>query len=235
VDVGINDGYIKPKNEWTGYIIDMIKMISVKANFKYELFTPSGQGFHCNGNGDLYGNDYAGQYKCGQEDVLNTTIYYSKRFPIVSQAYWGMYYITPFRQALNTTFTVPFIDNMGLSMLQVQEETPVWSQVSLIFTPFGLDMWIVTFFLCGFVAWIVWLHEILETPSRKVDRVLLQMKNQVNRIDDEKVEQLMLTREEKFDGFYSMSALMKYPSYLAGIELFFSLSLSLYIYICMPV
>ena len=47
MDVGVSDGIILSKDQWKGYIVDMIKIISQKAGFTYELFLPSGGGSGC--------------------------------------------------------------------------------------------------------------------------------------------------------------------------------------------
>jgi hypothetical protein len=96
--------------EFGGYLIDMIKALASenRANFTFELRTPSGLGSDCEPqlqseqDDDLYSAKYRQQYKCGTNDVNELSGKFS------TQLYLGMFYISPERQLLND-FTIPFV------------------------------------------------------------------------------------------------------------------------------
>jgi hypothetical protein len=114
------DGFLNVNDEedgtlsFSGYLYDMLRALAIedRANFTYELRTPSGYGSSCtpqldNMNNtadaeDAYSEMYRSQYNCGTGDVndLPATNY-------TTDLYFGMYYITPARQ-LQNQFTIPF-------------------------------------------------------------------------------------------------------------------------------
>jgi hypothetical protein len=214
----MSDGSVLPKSQWSGYIVDMIAMVADKAGFTYELFTPSGRGYYCSGDGTLWGEDYVGQYNCGQGDVLNDTILADTDYGFWggTHAYWSMYYITPSRMSSNTTFTLPFLTNVGLGMLQLKPSPSLLDSMLLIFKPFAIEMWGVTIALVAFAAVIVWCHELVQMPSRKADTVISKIHDQVNRLDSVKLEELLVRGEGVSAGVYSMKALFRFPTYIAG-------------------
>jgi hypothetical protein len=94
----------------SGYIIDMIESVSrpERANFSYEIYTPSGYGSLCapqlaaDASEGAYSKDYYSEYRCGESDVndlpeTNTT----------TDMYWGIWSVTPGRQLMNQ-FTLTF-------------------------------------------------------------------------------------------------------------------------------
>lgn len=106
---------------YSGYLIDMMDAISQnhRANFTYELLTPSGYGSQCTPRLDMYHDSdhddavnhnmaydkqYRTQYKCGSSDV--TDLPHSNH--TTTDMYLGMYYVTPERQ-LQNQFTIPFL------------------------------------------------------------------------------------------------------------------------------
>ncbi|CAB9530010.1 unknown protein [Seminavis robusta] len=107
---------------FSGYLIDVLKEVSKehRANFTYELATPSGFGSKREGrlnwtkgegfnptteildHPSAYGVPFQSQYKCGESDVNDRPLSeYS------TDLYWGLYYITPERLKVNR-FTVPY-------------------------------------------------------------------------------------------------------------------------------
>ena len=95
---------------YSGYIIDVVKALSQRANFTYELRTPSGKGSDCTPQitGDhqddrLYHADYTNQYNCGSNDVNELPASDGQ----ATDLYAGMFYISPPRQ-LKNRFTMPF-------------------------------------------------------------------------------------------------------------------------------
>jgi hypothetical protein len=104
------DGELLPVSEWTGFQRDVIEEVSRRAGFTYTLHSPSGDGPSCARNEDdskKEPKDYAGAYKCGEEDVYNLTR---------THAYWAQYYITPSRLR-KSIFTVPVLSDVGLTLL----------------------------------------------------------------------------------------------------------------------
>jgi hypothetical protein len=93
-----------------GYLINMIEAIAAKnrANFTFDLLTPSGLGSSCEpklqGEQDdnVYSSIYHREYNCGTNDVNDIGGNFS------TDMYLGMYYITPERQ-LRNDFTIPFV------------------------------------------------------------------------------------------------------------------------------
>jgi hypothetical protein len=114
------DGFLNVNDEedgtlsFSGYLIDMLEALAMKdrANFTYELRTPSGYGSSCTPQldnmfnradaEDAYSEMYRSQYNCGTGDVndLPATNY-------TTDMYFGMCYITPTRQ-LQNQFTIAF-------------------------------------------------------------------------------------------------------------------------------
>ena len=99
----------------SGYCIDILKSISSKANFTYELHPPSGLGSLCKHSNDdtennmssiePYRKKYRSQYLCGQSDVNDDRNQLGDSY--ATDMYLSMYYITPKRQMENK-FTMPF-------------------------------------------------------------------------------------------------------------------------------
>ena len=96
---------------FSGYCIDIIESISRpnRANFSYELRTPSGFGSLCGPQLDANDEDtvpylphYRSQYKCGQSDVNDIP-----QTEFLTEMYLGLYYVTPERQRENH-FTLPY-------------------------------------------------------------------------------------------------------------------------------
>ena len=102
-----------------GYLIDILKELSFRANFTYELRTPSGFGSRClprltdNGTLPAFHKRYRQDYRCGESDVNDRPrSWYS------TDMYWGMYYVTPERLQVNK-YSLPFSppDRATLGML----------------------------------------------------------------------------------------------------------------------
>ena len=109
ITVVVADGFVMKVDDtsYEGYVIDMINMVADRANFTFDLKTPSGSGSQCddstNVDIDMYGSAFESQYLCGQDDVLDGNV------PVDYQTdmYWSMYYVTPARQ-LAGKFSLPF-------------------------------------------------------------------------------------------------------------------------------
>ncbi|CAB9523064.1 expressed unknown protein [Seminavis robusta] len=98
--------------QFSGYIIDVLEELAKpnRANFTYDLVTPSGYGSLCEprltpnkeGNpDDAFGKRYFQAYQCGESDVNDRPkTHYTTDF------YWGIFYITPERLKANR-FTIP--------------------------------------------------------------------------------------------------------------------------------
>ena len=76
----INNTNIRRNITFSGYIVDMIQALSIRANFTYELIPPSGLGPNCtpslwkeqntiHGQQFIYHSQYYNQYDCGTDDV----------------------------------------------------------------------------------------------------------------------------------------------------------------------
>lgn len=99
---------------FSGYLIDMMDAISRRANFTYELLTPSGYGSTCrpqitetqNISSYLpFSSHYFNQYNCATSDVTER---FSNTVPFQpTDLYLGMFYVTKER-LLRNYFTVPF-------------------------------------------------------------------------------------------------------------------------------
>ena len=173
MDVGVSNGIILSKDQWKGYIVDMIKIISQKAGFTYELFLPSGGGSGCGtGATDI---ELATKYLCGQQDTLDLNL---------THGYWSQFYVTKGRLEDGTVFTTPFLSNVGLGLLVLPAEASTFESFSLLFTPFSWEMWMMTLGICVFVSMIVWLTEIVEYPSKQADRTINALTSTVYRKTD---------------------------------------------------
>jgi hypothetical protein len=94
----------------SGYIVDMIESIAMpeRADFDYEIYTPSGYGSQCapqlaaDASGGAYSEDYYAQYRCGESDVNDLP-----ETSTSTDMYWGIWYVTPSRQ-LDNQFTLTF-------------------------------------------------------------------------------------------------------------------------------
>jgi hypothetical protein len=110
---------------FSGYLIDLLEALAIedRANFTYDLLTPSGFGSKCTGRLDwtreegddsatalqkitehpgAYGETFRSQYKCGESDVNDRPLSeYS------TDLYLGQYYMTLDRIKANR-FTVPY-------------------------------------------------------------------------------------------------------------------------------
>ena len=101
---------------FSGYLIRMLDAISRpdRANFTYELFTPSGYGSSCRpqiipslneSEHHPFSSHYFKQYKCATDDVAEV-FSDDANFP-PTDLYWGMFYITGSR-LLRNHFSIPF-------------------------------------------------------------------------------------------------------------------------------
>ena len=198
MDVGVSDGSVLPKSQWKGYIVDMIKIISQKAGFTYELFLPSGGGSGCGtGATDV---ELAKKYLCGQQDALDLNI---------THGYWGQFYITKGRVEDGTVFTTPFLSDVGLGLLVLPKETTTLESIFLLFTPFSWEMWVMTIGVCIFVSMIVWLTEIVESPSKQADRVITALTSTVYRKTDlSQIEDFFLDEGKSHITLYIVNLLM---------------------------
>jgi hypothetical protein len=94
----------------SGYIVEMIESVAMpeRADFDYEIYTPSGHGSQCapqlaaNASEGAYSKDYYAEYRCGESDVTDLP-----ETPTSTDMYWGIWYVTPGRQ-LKNQFTLPF-------------------------------------------------------------------------------------------------------------------------------
>lgn len=101
--------------QFSGYLIDMFQAVSERANFTYELLSPSGYGEHCSprlANAAIssiqpYDARFRTQYKCGTDDVHDDTIPDHWQHE-ATDMYLGLFYVTPERQ-LQNQFTIPFV------------------------------------------------------------------------------------------------------------------------------
>lgn len=101
----------------SGYCIDMLESIAERANFTFELLTPSGFGEMCihpdnNSTGEEeevipYSASYHDQYICGQGDVQDP-----KNATYGTDFYLSLFYITPERR-LKNKFTTSFVPPFG--------------------------------------------------------------------------------------------------------------------------
>jgi ABC-type amino acid transport substrate-binding protein/Ca2+-binding EF-hand superfamily protein len=102
-------------NSFSGYCVDILEAISRpdRADFKYELLTPSGYAEKCvprletNATSDSslvpYSETYYGQFNCGQGDVTDMP----SSDDISTDMYLSLFYVTPSRLLVNQ-FTIPF-------------------------------------------------------------------------------------------------------------------------------
>ena len=80
ITVVVADGFVMKVDDtsYEGYVIDMINMVADRANFTFDLKTPSGSGSQCddstNVDIDMYGSAFESQYLCGQDDVLDGNV-----------------------------------------------------------------------------------------------------------------------------------------------------------------
>lgn len=96
--------------EFGGYLLNMIEALATtnRANFTFDLVTPSGLGSSCEPplqneqDDNVNASIYHRQYNCGTNDVNDVVGNFS------TDMYLGMFYITPERQ-LRNDFTIPFI------------------------------------------------------------------------------------------------------------------------------
>ena len=61
-----------PQAKWDGFVMDMFEWLAAHAGFTYTLHTPSGLGADCVNNSGAM--PFVGQYKCGQNDVIELNI-----------------------------------------------------------------------------------------------------------------------------------------------------------------
>lgn len=115
VTVAQQDGFVdvNGSSSFSGYCISMLDRLAERANFTYELLTPSGMGTLCehnNNNNNItqqqerkaYDTYYRQQYLCGQSDVNDLPV-----SEFTTDMYLSLYYITPDRLRMNQ-FSVPF-------------------------------------------------------------------------------------------------------------------------------
>ena len=205
VDVGVNDGVILPKSEWKGYIIDMIAIIAQKAGFDYELFLPSGSGSGCPaGATDI---ELSNKYLCGQQDTLDLNL---------THAYWSQFYVTKGRVEGGTSFTSPFLTDVGLGLLILPEDPSTFESFSLLFTPFSWEMWVTTLGVCVFVAIVVWFTEIVEGPSRHAHRTITTLTSTVYRKTDPAQIEQFFNNDGEGKGILDKRAYALFPRYFLG-------------------
>jgi hypothetical protein len=165
VDMGVSDGAILAQDSWTGYLVDMVKIISHSdyGDFTYTLSPPTGEGSYCSGNDEL---SWAGQYKCGEQDTysLNHTA-----------GYWSMYYETPARIEAGTLFTTPFLTRQGLSLLVKSPEVSIMDTASKIAHPFSGPLWCTIFACIVFASIVTFLGEHMNDPKRVSNKTLRRL------------------------------------------------------------
>lgn len=213
VDVGLNDGTLLPKSYWSGYMIDMIRQLSTRAGFTYELFLPSGNGPSCTTNNpkNLERNVLnARNYVCGQEDSLSLNI---------SDAYWSLYYVTTARQEAGTLFTLPFLSNQGLGILTKIAPTSFYDEITLIFSPFSNTMWLMTIAVTAFVALIVYIQEVITIPKRRAVELVTQFRSGISRKDassyEDQIDEIQHNSND-IGLFDTKNSLSKLSSYFLG-------------------
>lgn len=205
VDLGVSDGSLLPKDQWKGYIIDMIKIISQKAGFTYELFIPSGNGVSCPaGATDM---ERSNMYLCGQQDTLDLNL---------TNAYWSQFFVTADRVEAGTLFTSPFMTDVGLGLLVLPSEPSAAESFSLLFSPFSWEMWLMTFGVVLFVAVVVWLTEVVDGPSRAAQKKISSLTSTVYRkTDTTQVEQFFL-EDGDGKGLFDSRSYMRFPTFFLG-------------------
>jgi hypothetical protein len=166
VDVGLLNGrIIRPKHEWTGFIIDMISQISTLANFTYELYLPSGSGSACKRSSQ---EDWATQYLCGQQDVLEQNF---------TDAYWSLYYVMGGRVEAGTRFSLPFLTNVGTSMLVQLGSADLKDTIFKLFYPYTPALWGYTFLALFFTSGVLFSIEQIRHPKREALRKVKWVKH----------------------------------------------------------
>jgi hypothetical protein len=108
--LGIKETEDEGSLEFDGYLIEVIEALAAKnrANFTFDLLTPSGLGSSCEPqlqseqDDNVYSSKYRQQYNCGTNDVNDIGGNFS------TDMYLGMFYISPERQ-LRNDFTIPFV------------------------------------------------------------------------------------------------------------------------------
>ena len=205
VDVGISDGIILPKEQWKGYIVDMIRIIARKAGFSYTLFLPSGHGSSCpSGATDM---ELSTSYLCGQQDTLELNM---------THAYWSQYYVTKIRVEAGTSFTTPFLTGVGLGLLVLPSEPSTVESFLLLFSPFSWEMWVMTVGVCVFAAVVVWLTEVVEAPSRSAYKTVNYLTTTVYRKTDlSQIEQFFLDDGNGM-GLFDLKSYIRFPLYILG-------------------
>ena len=138
---------VTDSTEWTGFFVDMIDAVAAHAGFTYSLHAASGDGSRCR-EGDSPALK-ATQYGCAQDDVteLGTT-----------DVYWALYYVTVGRSAVSR-FTSPFLSDVGLSLLVKEDDDDLWKEVTKIFLPFTVDVWLLTVGSAVLVSLALWVAE----------------------------------------------------------------------------
>jgi len=202
IDVGLQDGSILASSEWKGYLIDMLRTISDLANFTYTLQLPSGAGSSCKANGTA--SDWAFQYGCGQEDVLNYN---------TSDAYWGTYYITQARLDAGTLFTAPFMTNVGVTLAVPGKGSQgfidrLHASADFITAPISLELWGATVFTVFFIMISFWYLEQFQLPMKWAKKMTKAWRKDVN----ENEMELSLMRDQGVYGYLTLDSLWQQSS-----------------------
>jgi len=208
VNMGASNGVILPSSDWTGYLVDMIKVISHYADFTYTLQPPSGNGSSCVANGTSL--EWAYSYRCGEEDTyeLNYTA-----------GYWAMYYETPNRMEQGTLFTTPFMTNNGLGLLVQLPELSFLNVITRISKPFSAELWWAIAAVIVFAAIVSFFGEHRHDADRKSKHVMESIQSHItmdSNINENQLEAIISKGGEiSFDqGFLNRKALtMTFPKY----------------------
>ena len=91
----------------------------------------------------------ATQYGCAQDDVTELGL---------TDVYWALFYVTVERSAAST-FTTPFMSDVGLSLLVKSKEDSLWDDATKIFRPFTRNVWLLTVAAALFVSLALWVVE----------------------------------------------------------------------------
>lgn len=199
VDMGLSDGNdILPSSEWSGYIVDMVKMISREeyAHFDYTLVTPSGEGKSC-------GSSEAGwpyQYLCGEEDVYDLNR---------SAMYWANYYVTASRIEDGTAFTLPFMTNQKLSVLVLAEEPSFYDDAVKMLAPFSTTLWTCLAFSVLFAALVGFVTEHLHDP-RAWGNVTMRKLDKRSSLGETSADELESIIVQQHDGHHFEGLLGRY-------------------------
>ena len=178
VDMGLSDGDILPSSEWSGYVVDMVRMLSREeyAHFDYTLLSPSGEGTSCGSSEAAW--PY--QYICGEEDVYELNS---------SAMYWSNYYVTASRMLDGTAFTLPFMTNQKLTILVLAEEPSFYDDAVKMLAPFSTNLWICLGFSILFAALVGFVTEHLHDP-RAGSNVMMRKFDKLSSLKEVSVDEV---------------------------------------------